>query len=57
MGVATTANHAGADMDVATRELNAELQDKGFLVTSTDDIINRARTGSLHWFWPWQVLP
>ena len=29
--------------------LNRELQDKGFLVTSTDDIINWARTGSLHW--------
>ena len=37
------------DRDVATRELNSELQDKGFLVTSTEDIINWARTGSLHW--------
>ena len=26
-----------------------ELQDKGFLLTSTEDIINWARTGSLHW--------
>jgi NADH-quinone oxidoreductase subunit B len=25
------------------------LQDKGFLLTSTEDIINWARTGSLHW--------
>ena len=49
MGVATTANTAGADLDVSARQLNAELQDKGFLVTSTDDIINWARTGSLHW--------
>jgi NADH-quinone oxidoreductase subunit B len=33
----------------ATQALNRELQDKGFLVTSTEDIINWARTGSLHW--------
>jgi NADH-quinone oxidoreductase subunit B len=25
------------------------LQDKGFLLTSTEDIINWARIGSLHW--------
>ncbi|MEL6948377.1 MAG: NADH-quinone oxidoreductase subunit B, partial [Pseudomonadota bacterium] len=30
-------------------ELNDELADKGFLVTSTDDLINWARTGSLMW--------
>lgn len=42
-------NKAGFDRDVATQSLNAELQDKGFLVTSTADIINWARTGSLHW--------
>ena len=35
--------------DTATQALNRELQDKGFLVTSTEDIINWARTGSLHW--------
>ncbi|WP_245306239.1 NuoB/complex I 20 kDa subunit family protein [Roseovarius aestuariivivens] len=35
--------------DAATQALNRELQDKGFLVTSTEDIINWARTGSLHW--------
>ena len=46
MGVAAT---AGADKEVATQELNRELQDKGFLLTSTEDIINWARTGSLHW--------
>ena len=49
MGVMTSANTAGVDKDVATRALNAELQDKGFLLTTADDLINWARTGSLHW--------
>ena len=31
MGVTTGANTAGADREVATQALNAELQDKGFL--------------------------
>ena len=31
------------------RELSDELADKGFLVTSTEDLFNWARTGSLHW--------
>ncbi len=35
--------------ETATQTLNRELQDKGFLLTSTEDIINWARTGSLHW--------
>ena len=35
--------------DPVTQALNAELSDKGFLLTSTEDIINWARTGSLHW--------
>ena len=43
MGVSTAANHAAADTEVATRALNRELQDKGFLLTSTEDIINWAR--------------
>ena len=30
-------------------ELSNELGDKGFLVTTTDDLINWARTGSLMW--------
>jgi NADH-quinone oxidoreductase subunit B len=30
-------------------EVNAELGDKGFLVTSTDELIQWARTGSLMW--------
>ena len=40
MGVVTGVNSAGADKEVATQALNAELQDKGFLLTSTEDIIN-----------------
>lgn len=49
MGVMTGANTAGVDKEVVTQALNAELQDKGFLLTSAEDIINWARTGSLHW--------
>ena len=30
-------------------DLNAEVGDKGFLVTSTEDLFNWARTGSLWW--------
>ncbi|HRO51402.1 MAG TPA: NADH-quinone oxidoreductase subunit B, partial [Hyphomicrobium sp.] len=30
-------------------EISNELGDKGFLVTTTDDLINWARTGSLMW--------
>ena len=43
------ANAAGPDREYATAELNRELQDKGFLLTTTEDIINWARNGSLHW--------
>ena len=49
MGVATNAVQAGPDKEQATALINQELQDKGFLLTSTEDIINWARTGSLHW--------
>ena len=48
-GVQTGLYTAGADREVTVREMNRDLQDKGFLVTSTADIINWARTGSLHW--------
>jgi NADH-quinone oxidoreductase subunit B len=42
--------HSGLPADEAVgQHLNRELQDKGFLLTSTEDIINWARTGSLHW--------
>ncbi|NDH27151.1 MAG: NADH-quinone oxidoreductase subunit B, partial [Rhodobacteraceae bacterium] len=49
MGVMTGTHTAGADKEVGAQAINKELQDKGFLVTSTEDIINWARTGSLHW--------
>ena len=48
-GTSTGIATAGGDRDHGTAALNAELADKGFLLTSTDDIINWARTGSLHW--------
>ena len=35
--------------DPFVTEINDELADKGFLVTSTDDLIQWARTGSLMW--------
>ena len=31
------------------REINAELADRGFLVTTADNLITWARTGSLMW--------
>ncbi|OIP82293.1 MAG: NADH dehydrogenase [Rhodobacterales bacterium CG2_30_65_12] len=45
----TGANTAGADKDAGAKVLGEQLADKGFLLTTTDDIINWARTGSLHW--------
>ena len=48
MGV-MTGTAVGADKEHGAQLINSELQDKGFLVTSTADIINWARTGSLHW--------
>ncbi|AXQ93913.1 NADH-quinone oxidoreductase subunit B [Cereibacter sphaeroides] len=45
----TGLNTAGHDRDYDTAGLNRELQDKGFLLTTTEDLINWARTGSLHW--------
>ncbi len=49
MAMSTAAFDAGPDRDVSVQALNRDLTDKGFLVTSTADIINWARTGSLHW--------
>ena len=31
------------------QKLSAEIDNKGFFVTSTEALINWARTGSLHW--------
>ena len=31
------------------KEIAKEFADKGFITTSTDNLINWARTGSLHW--------
>ena len=47
--MAVTGNSRLQTASVVTQALNAELQDKGFLLTSTEDLINWARTGSLHW--------
>ena len=43
-----TGKPIGSD-DAYFGEINNELADKGFLVTSTDELINWARTGSLMW--------
>jgi NADH-quinone oxidoreductase subunit B len=43
-----TGKPIGSD-DAFFGEINNELADKGFLVTSTDELINWARTGSLMW--------
>lgn len=43
-----TGKPVGAD-DAFFLEVNNELADKGFLVTSTDNLIQWARTGSLMW--------
>jgi NADH-quinone oxidoreductase subunit B len=39
----------GTVEDVLFRDIKDELADKGFLVTSTDELIVWARTGSLYW--------
>ncbi|MCB1473884.1 MAG: NADH-quinone oxidoreductase subunit NuoB, partial [Rhodobiaceae bacterium] len=43
-----TGRPVGAD-DAFFGEISAELADKGFIVTATDELINWARTGSLMW--------
>ena len=40
MAISTAVNDAGPDKEYATQSLNKELQDKGFLLTSTEDLIN-----------------
>ena len=48
-GRATGANGLVRPGDASFTMINNELADKGFLVTTTDDLINWARTGSLMW--------
>jgi len=43
------AMQAGVDKDVLVGNLSNELADKGFILTTADDMINWARTGSLFW--------
>jgi len=45
----TAAPHMNHEQRAYFTDINNELADKGFLVTSTDDLINWARTGSLMW--------
>ncbi len=40
---------AGPDREVTTRQLSADLADKGFVLTSAEDLVNWGRTGSLMW--------
>ncbi|MEO1316553.1 MAG: NADH-quinone oxidoreductase subunit NuoB, partial [Pseudomonadota bacterium] len=46
---AALAYTAGSDRELVARNISNELADKGFLLTSADDLINWARTGSLMW--------
>ena len=48
MGVIASTG-ADADKDVAVRQFSNDLADKGFILTNTEDLVNWARTGSLHW--------
>ena len=45
----SAARNAALANDPFMADVNNELADKGFLVTTTDDLINWARTGSLMW--------
>jgi NADH-quinone oxidoreductase subunit B len=40
---------AAPDRDVEVKNFSNALADKGFLLTSAEDVINWARCGSLHW--------
>ena len=48
-GMSAGAMQAGVDKDVLVGNLSNELADKGFILTTADDMINWARTGSLFW--------
>ncbi|PKP71219.1 MAG: NADH-quinone oxidoreductase subunit B [Alphaproteobacteria bacterium HGW-Alphaproteobacteria-4] len=49
MGVISKPEGAAPAMDASAAALNDQLQDKGFVLTSVEDIIAWARNGSLHW--------
>ena len=49
MGVIAKPEGAAPAMDASAAALNDQLQDKGFVLTSVEDIIAWARNGSLHW--------
>ena len=40
---------AAADKDASIAGLSDELADKGYILTTTEDLFNWARIGSLHW--------
>ena len=44
----STGRPVGAD-DPFFKEINAELADKGFILTTADDLITWARTASIMW--------
>ena len=46
MGLKTVSSTASVDKEIAVSAIGRDLQDKGFIVTSTEDVINWARTGS-----------
>ena len=39
----------GLKSDSSVNNFQSEMSDKGFFVTSSESLINWARTGSLHW--------
>ena len=49
MGLTNSYKFTGIDKDLATREISENIANKGFIQTSAQDVINWARTGSLHW--------
>jgi len=48
-GAEFLASPLGVDQEAIVRRLGEEIQDKGFLVTQVDKVVNWARTGSM---WP-----
>jgi NADH-quinone oxidoreductase subunit B len=44
-----TYEFVGIDKELSSREFADQVANKGFIQTSAQDVINWARTGSLHW--------